>query len=99
MEFTYNASALGAGGVIRRNGVETIIPSIASVALAPTGGGGEAVVNDYHSEALSFKVARTQVSGSKSGNTHTTQTYVYMEDLEVFGKLSIGKLLGVVTSI
>jgi hypothetical protein len=99
VEFTYNASALGAGGVVRRNGVETIIPSIASVALAPTGGAGRSVVNNYCSEELSFTVADTRVSGSESGGTYTTQTYVYIKDLRVFDSLEIGEMLGVVTSM
>jgi hypothetical protein len=98
VEFTYNASALGAGGVVRTNGVETIIPSIASVALAPTGGAGESRIDNYYSEALSFKLAHTTVSGSRIDGIYTTQTYVYMTDLVIFNRLKIGMLRGVVTS-
>ena len=97
-EFTYNASALGAGGVIRHQYVETIVPSIGSVALAPTGGTGRTVVENYSSEPLSFKFAETRVSGGMVEGRHTTQTYVYMKDLRVFNSLKVSELRGIVTS-
>ncbi|HYC88542.1 MAG TPA: hypothetical protein VEO54_04955 [Thermoanaerobaculia bacterium] len=97
-EFTYNASALGAGGIIRHRNVETYIPSIGSVALSPTGGAGRTVVENYYSEPLSFDFAETRVSGGKVDGKHTTQTYVYMKNLQVFNKVTIGELRGIVTS-
>lgn len=97
-EFTYNASALGAGGVIRHRDVETFIPSIGSVALPPTGGVGRTVVENYYSEPLSFTFAETRVSGGKIDGKHTTQTYVYMKDLRVFNSLKVAELRGIVTS-
>lgn len=97
-EFTYNASALGAGGVIRHQNVETFIPSIGSVALPPTGGIGRTVVENYSSEPLSFKFAETRVSGAMIEGKHTTQTYVYMKDLRVFNTLKLSELRGIVTS-
>lgn len=98
-EFTYNASALGAGGVFRNGAITTVIPSIASVALAPTGGEGKSIVSNYFSEELSFSYAETRVTGSVNDGKHTTQTYVYITDLRVFDKLEIEELKGVVTSI
>ncbi|HEX6084599.1 MAG TPA: hypothetical protein VF266_08750 [Thermoanaerobaculia bacterium] len=98
MEFTYNASALGAGGVIRHRNVETYIPSIGSVTLPPTGGMGRTVVENYYSEPLSFTLAETRVTGGRVEGKHTTQTYVYMRDLRVFNKLRIAELRGIVTS-
>jgi hypothetical protein len=100
MEFTYNASALGAGGVIRDGSVTKIIPSIASVALAPTGGEGSSKVCDYYSEELGFKYAETYVSGAETApNEYTTYTYVYIKDLRVFDDvLNIGAIRGTVTS-
>ena len=100
MEFTYNASALGAGGVFRSQHITTVIPSLASVALAPTGGEGKSIVSNYFSEELSFAHAETRVSGKRTGrDTFTTYTYVFIKDLRVFDKLAIGELRGTVTSI
>ena len=98
-EFTYNASALGAGGVFRNGAITTVIPSIASVALAPTGGEGKTIVSNYFSEELSFSHAETRVNGYVNAGTHVTQTYVYITGLRVFDKLEIDELKGTVTSI
>jgi hypothetical protein len=104
-QFTYNASALGAGGVIERDGgrVVTTIPSIASVALPPTGGEGKTVVSNYYSEELEFSHAETRVYGrktrSKPGEEEfTTSTYVLIRGLRVFDKLRIGQMRATVTS-
>ncbi|HVE72358.1 MAG TPA: hypothetical protein VNI54_13405 [Thermoanaerobaculia bacterium] len=99
MEFKYNASALAAGGVIRSQHITTVIPSIASVALAPTGGEGKTVVSNYFSEELSFAHAETRVSGKRRGDKFITFTYVFIKNLRVFDKLAIGELRGTVTSI
>jgi hypothetical protein len=100
MEFTYNASACAAGGVIqKRNGEFVVIPSLASVALAPTGGGGMTTLKDYHSEAVSFTSAHTEVFGREvAPMTFTTQTDVYITNLRVFDVLSIALLRATVTS-
>lgn len=103
MEFTYNASALGAGGVIeygnRENRISTAIPSLASVALAPSGGEGRSVVSNYVSEALSFSHAETLVAGREAAKDRfTTFTYVYIRDLRIFDKLFIEELRGTVQS-
>ena len=100
MEFTYNASALAAGGAFRTRGISTVVPSLASVALAPTGGEGKSIVRNYFSEELSFSHAETRVSGEESSpGVYTTFTYVFIKDLRVFDKLAIGELRGTVTSI
>jgi hypothetical protein len=97
-EFTYNASALGAGGVIQRGNVTTIIPSLASVALAPTGGEGTSVCN-YTSAELSFGYAETRVFGAMTApDQYTTSTYVLIRDLNVFGRLTATQMGAVVTS-
>lgn len=100
MEFTFNASAIAAGGIIERGDVTTVIPSLASVALAPTGGEGRTVVSDYFSEELSFSHAETRVYGREltGRGLFTTFTYVLVKDLRVFDKLSIGELRATVTS-
>jgi hypothetical protein len=97
-EFTYNASALGAGGVIQRGNVTTVIPSLASVALAPTGGKGTSVCS-YTSPELSFSYAETSVYGAKTGDEeYTTSTYVLIRDLNLFGVLTVRQMGAVVTS-
>lgn len=98
-DFTFNASALGAGGVIENGNVTTTIPSLASVALAPTGGEGRTIVSSYWSEELSFSHAETRVFGRKTGeDLYTTSTYVQIRDLNVLGKLMVGEMRAVVTS-
>jgi len=90
MDFTYNASALGAGGVVQSRSRTTIIPSLASVALAPTGGEGSSVETNYFSRALSFSRAETRVKGfQQNDNIFTTYADVFVSDLSVFGKLTI----------
>jgi hypothetical protein len=97
-DFAYNASALGAGGVIKRGAVTTVIPSLASVALAPTGGEGSSVAN-YTSPELSFGYAETRVSGVETApERFTTSTFVQICDLTVFGRLTIKQMGAVVTS-
>jgi hypothetical protein len=99
MEFTYNASAIAAGGIIERGRVTSVIPSLASVALAPTGGAGQTVVSNYVSEELSFSHGETRVYGRKGADgLFTTSTYVWIKGLKVFDKLSIEELSGTVTS-
>lgn len=98
-EFTYNASALGAGGVLKRGNVNTVIPSLASVALAPTGGEGRSVVSNYYSEELAFDHAETRVVGLETApGAFTTSTYVFIKGLRVFDRLTIERLKAVVTS-
>jgi hypothetical protein len=103
MLFAYNASALGAGGIIERGNVITTIPSLASVALAPTGGEGRSVVSNYVSQELSFAHAETRVYGrrftDKNGDaSFTTSTYVLMKDVNIFDRVTIGEMGSTVTS-
>ena len=103
MDFAYNASALGAGGVIERGPVTYTIPSLASVALAPTGGEGRSVVTDYVSQELSFSHAETRVFGHRHTDREgapvfTTSTYVLMKDVNVFGRVRVGEMGSIVTS-
>lgn len=100
MEFTFNASALGAAGVIERGGVVTTIPSLASVALAPTGGEGRSVVANYFSEELEFAHAETRVYGRQVDDkpSFTTSTYVLIAGLRVFDRLRVAEMRATVTS-
>lgn len=103
MDFAFNASALGVGGVIERGNVITTIPSLASVALAPTGGEGRSVVSNYFSEELEFSHAETRVFGRKvvgaDGKPEfTTYTYVLIKDVRIFDKIRIAEMSSTVTS-
>jgi hypothetical protein len=101
MEFTFNASALGAGGIIQRGDVTTVIPSLGSLALAPTGGEGRTIEKNYWSEELAFSHAETRVYGREQpgGGVFTTFTYVLIKDLAIFGdKLTIAEMRATVTS-
>ncbi|HEX6098452.1 MAG TPA: hypothetical protein VF432_19200 [Thermoanaerobaculia bacterium] len=101
-EFTYdyNASALGLGGVLKhRNGSTTIIPSLASVALAPTGGEGFNEISNYDKDGVSFSNARSSVMGYDSGHrTFTTRSDVYITNLDLFGRLKAAILQTSVSS-
>ena len=102
MDFAFNASALGAGGVIERGPVTYTIPSLASVALAPTGGEGRSVMSNYYSEELAFSHAETRVFGrmTRGGDDpqFTTSTYVLLKDVSIFGRIKIGEMSSTVTS-
>jgi hypothetical protein len=92
MSFTFNASAVGLGGVIVRGGATTFIPSIASVALAPTGGEGVSTVTDYEAHGITIGLAQTVVRGTTVAGKHRTTTHVMMNNVSVFGRLHIGSL-------
>ena len=98
-EFTYNASALGLGGVIEQGGRVTVIPSLASVALAPTGGEGSAIVENYSRDGISFSRAESRVFGYKtSGKVYTTISDIFITNLSVLGRVKVALLQGTVTS-
>ena len=102
MEFTFNASAVAAGGVIERaDGSTFVIPSLAPVALSPSGGEGVTRLVDFTSEAISFSYAETRVFGrrvSSSSSRYTTETDVYISNLRVLDVLKIAMLRATVTS-
>lgn len=98
-EFSYDASALGLGGAFTRNGQRVVIPSIASVALSPTGGNGAAVVEGYDRDGISFSSAISTVAGFESGtDIYTTDISIRMTDLSLFGQLRIALLTADITS-
>lgn len=88
--YHYNASALGLGGVLKHpNGATTIIPSLASVALAPTGGEGFSEISNYDRDGVSFSSAHSRVTGYESAGsgTFTTSSDVYITNLNLFGRV------------
>ena len=92
--YHYNASALALGGILRQpGGGTTIIPSLASVALAPTGGEGVDEISYYDKDGISFAHARGFVSGSDEGHrTFTTRSDVSITDLNLFDRIKVALL-------
>lgn len=99
VEYTFNASALGVGGYYVSGGETVQIPSIASVALAPNGGTGESVVENYNQHGITFKTAKSAVRGfeSKPG-VYTTRSEIEIEELSVFNRVYVKRLSAVVMS-
>lgn len=91
--YHYTASAVGLGGVLKdRTGV-TIVRSLASVALAPTGGEGFSEIADYDSDGISFSKARSHVTGYDSaGRTFTTTSDICITNLNLFGRVKAASL-------
>ena len=89
--YAYTASAVGLGGVLKIRGQKVTIPSLASVALSPTGGEGSAVVDNYRDEyGISFTRIASRVAGYKTGpRTFTTYADVYITNLNLFDRLKI----------
>jgi hypothetical protein len=98
--YHYNASALGLGGILKQpNGAVTMIPSLASVALAPTGGEGLSEISNYDKDGISFSNARGCVVGSDSEyRTFTTRSDVSITDLSLFGRLEVALLQTTISS-
>jgi len=69
--YVFNASAIGLGGILT-SPKRKIIPSLASVALAPTGGEGSSVVENYDEGGIAFDKAQSTVWGSSRGNIFST---------------------------
>jgi hypothetical protein len=90
-EFTYHyhANALALGGVLKNDrDVTTIVPSLASVALADSGGEGFVEITNYDKDGVSFSHASCRVLGYDSAyKTFTTSSDVYITNLNLFGRL------------
>jgi hypothetical protein len=87
--YHYNASALGLGGVLKDDrDVTTIVPSLASVALADSGGEGFVEITNYDKDGVSFSHASCRVIGYDSAHkTFTTSSDVYITNLNLFGRV------------
>jgi hypothetical protein len=97
--YSFNGSAIGLGAVLRSGGVKTVIPSLASVALAPTGGAGSAVCENYNDHGISFTRAESRVFGTDIGDgIYTTYTDVYITNLNIFDRLRIALLNATISS-
>jgi hypothetical protein len=93
MEYTFNATALGLGGFVERGNDTSIIPSLGSVVLAPTGGEGSAEVINYHRDDISVASLQTRVGGFKVG-PHVFSTYsdILINRLNVFNRIQVASL-------
>jgi len=88
--YSFNASAIGLGAVLKSDGIPTVIPSLASVALAPTGGEGSSVVENYNHLGISFTRAESRVFGAQvSDDIYITQSDVYITNLNIRDRLRI----------
>jgi hypothetical protein len=84
MSFAFNASALAFGGRIQQPSC-SVIPSQASVALAPSGGEGyETIRNFDYKGIITFDEASVYVAGSEEhGNIRNTLASVTIKNLNV----------------
>ena len=98
--FTFNASALGMGGVIdHADGTRTVISSLASVALSPTGGEGSSIVENYSKNGISFSRAESRVAGYEtSPDQFTTYTDIFITGLSVLERLKVALMQVTMTS-
>jgi hypothetical protein len=98
MSFAYNASALALGGNIILPS-PTIIPSQASVALAPTGGEGRQTVRNFdYNGIITFDEASVYVTGSRDGDVYNTLATVSIRNLNVLNVLHADFLVASITS-
>jgi hypothetical protein len=98
--FTFNASAVGFGGVVttpRRKALS----SVASAVLPPTGGQDSALEEDYRSDGVYFNRAYTSVYGTTSPDKRkfTTKTEISITGLRLFDVLEVDSMSASLTSV
>jgi hypothetical protein len=98
--FHYHASALGLGGVLNYDkGVTKIVPSLASIGLADSGGEGFVEITNYDRDGVSFSHASGRVMGYDSGyKMFTTSSEVYITNLNLFDRVKATILQTSITS-
>ena len=88
--YTFNASALGFGGLLQQGRRKVVIPSAASVALSPTGGEGSSLIENYDSHGITCTRAESRVAGYSSRSTlYTTYSDILITNLSVFDRLTV----------
>jgi hypothetical protein len=98
MSFAFNASAVAFGGRIQQPSC-CVIPSQASVALAPSGGEGyETVRNFDYKGIITFDEASVYVAGSEHGDIRNTLASVTIKNLNVLNLLHADLLSSRITS-
>lgn len=99
IEYTFDASVLGLGGYYERGGEQKLVPSIASVVLAPTGGEGWSSATNYDDGDIAFTHAESRVRGYKTSDGYfTTISDIYITNLRMFNKVSVALMQATVTS-
>jgi hypothetical protein len=98
MSFAYHASAVAFGARFELPD-NSIIPSQASAALAPTGGDGyETVTNFNYKGIITFDEASVYVTGSEHGTVRNTMASVTIKNLNVLNVLHADRLSSRITS-
>ena len=98
MSFAFNASAVAFGARFEQPD-NTIIPSQASAALAPTGGEGYQTVSNFNYKGIiTFDEASVYVSGSTHGTVRNTLASVTIKNLNVLNLLHVDLLSSRITS-
>lgn len=96
--YRFNASAIALGGTVN-NPARTVIPSLASVALAPTGGLGRTLVTSYNRDGVMFDTAYSAVRGEMiDRDIYCTVAEVIIDNLTVFDRLHVDALRATVRS-
>lgn len=99
LDYTYNASALGLGGAFTYEGRNVVIPSIASVALSPSGGLATVDTGAYSNGGVSFSSASSSITGFEIGeNIFETYISINITNLSLFDKLYIALMTANITS-
>ena len=103
--YAYNASAIGLGGVIKRGTLTTVVPTVASVCLSPSGGDASVSYDNYYRDDISFARAESRVSGSQvpmpplsTVRRYVTYSEVYLRDLRIFDRIRIAVMQATMTS-
>ncbi len=98
MSFVYHANALAFGGVIKKPGCD-VIPSQASVVLAPSGGEGWQTVRNFnYKDIITFDEASAYVGGSQKGRYRNTVATTMIRNLNLMNMIQIELLVARVTS-
>src|SRR5260370_18143292 len=98
MSFAFNASAIAFGGRIQQPSC-SVIPSQASVALAPSGGEVyETVRNFDYKGIITFDEASAYVAGSEHGDIRNTLASVTIKNLKRLNPLPADLLTSRITS-
>jgi hypothetical protein len=98
MSFAFNASALAFGGRIQQPSCD-VIPSQASVSLAPSGGEGYQTVRNFdYKGIITFDEASVYVAGSEHGDIRNTLASVTIKNLNVLNLLHADLLSSRITS-
>ncbi|HXA20093.1 MAG TPA: hypothetical protein VN380_24160 [Thermoanaerobaculia bacterium] len=98
MSFAFNASAVAFGGRIHQPSCD-VIPSQASVALAPSGGEGYQTVRNFdYKGIITFDEASVYVAGSEHGDIRNALASVTIKNLNVLNLLHADLLSSRITS-